>query len=115
MITVVFNKKSDFLVSFHVDGHADYFDSKENTIIYDDVVCGCVSNLAQVTILGMLEVLNLNPSYIAEEGNIQLDLNGLSDEEISSAQVLLETMCLGLRNLEISYGKYIKVLVEEVH
>lgn len=114
MITVNFNRLNNKLVSFHVDGHAEYYDPKEDTVIYDDVVCGCVSNLAQVTILGMLEVLKLNPSYVAEEGNIRLDLNSLSIEDIDKAQVLLETMLLGLKNLEISYGKYIKVIVEEV-
>lgn len=115
MIEIVFEKKSDMLLSFHVEGHAEYFDLEEDTVIYDDVVCGCVSNLAQVTILGVLEVLKLKPGYVAEEGNIQLDLKKLSLKDIEEAQVLLQTMLLGLKNLEISYGKYIKVLVEEVH
>lgn len=114
MITVKFQKSNNKLVSFHVDGHAEYYDHKEKTVIYDDVVCGCVSNLAQVTILGALEVLKLNPSYVAGEGNIRLDLKSLLAEDIDKAQVLLETMLLGLKNLEISYGKYIKVIVEEV-
>lgn len=114
MITVKFQKSNNKLVSFHVDGHAEYYDHKEKTVIYDDVVCGCVSNLAQVTILGVLEVLQLNPSYVAEEGNIRLDLKNLVAEDLDKAQVLLETMLLGLKNLEISYGKYIKVIVEEV-
>lgn len=114
MIVGNFKRRDGKLESFHVDGHAEYFNFEENTTIYDDVVCGCVSNLAQVTILGMLEVLKLNPSYVAEEGNIRLDLSNLSTVELDSAQVLLETMLLGLKNLEISYGKYIKVIVEEV-
>lgn len=115
MIEVTFKKKSDLLLGFHVEGHAEYFDLDEDTVVYDDVVCGCVSNLAQVTILGVLEVLKLKPSYVAEEGNIQLNVEDLSKEEIASTQVLLKTMLLGINNLEISYGKYIKVLVEEVH
>ena len=59
-----------------MDGHAEYFDVKENTTVYDDVVCGSVSNLAQVTILGVLEVLKLKPTYM-EEGNIALDVSKL--------------------------------------
>ncbi|MEG1255144.1 ribosomal-processing cysteine protease Prp [Clostridium sp.] len=114
MISVDFKRNAGMLVSFHVIGHAEYFDLKENTTVYDDVVCGCVSNLAQVTILGVLEVLNLKPTYVAEEGNIALDISKLSNVEIKSTQVLLETMLLGLKNLEISYEKYIKVIVEEV-
>lgn len=114
MITVTFKKNNEKLVSFHVDGHAEYYDNKEKVVIYDDVVCGCVSNLAQVTILGVVEVLKLNPSYVAEEGNIRLDLRNLLADDLNKAQVLIETMLVGLKNLEISYGKYIKVIVEEV-
>lgn len=114
MITVTFKKNNEKLVSFHVDGHAEYYDNKEKVVIYDDVVCGCVSNLAQVTILGIVEVLKLNPSYVAEEGNIRLDLRNLLADDLNKAQVLIETMLVGLKNLEISYGKYIKVIVEEV-
>ncbi|MGL4730938.1 MAG: ribosomal-processing cysteine protease Prp [Clostridium sp.] len=114
MININFTRRSSKLVSFHVVGHAEYFDQHENATVYDDVVCGCVSNLAQVTILGVLEVLKLDGKYVANEGDIQLDISNLLHNEIESAQVLLETMLLGLQNLEISYGKYIKVLVEEV-
>jgi len=56
MIKVTFKRTKSMLVSFHVYGHAEYFDVKQNTTVYDDVVCGSVSNLAQVTILGVLEV-----------------------------------------------------------
>ncbi len=114
MISVEFKRNHGMLLSFHVDGHAEYFDLKENTTVYDDVVCGSVSNLAQITILGVVEVLKLKPTYVAEEGNIALDVSKLSPVEIQSTQVLLETMLLGLKNLEISYGKYIKVIEEEV-
>lgn len=114
MISIDFKRNDNMLVSFHVDGHAEYFDLNENITIYDDVVCGVVSNLAQVTILGVLEVLKLKPTYIAEEGNIALDVSKLSAVEIKSTQVLLETMLLGLKNLEINYEKYIKVIEEEV-
>lgn len=114
MINIKFIKKNNNIVSFHVDGHAEYYDPKKKMTIYDDVVCGCVSNLSQVTILGVLEVLSLKGTYVAEEGNISLDISHLSNEDIENAQVLLKTMLLGLQNLEITYGKYIKVLVEEV-
>ena len=112
MITVNFKQKCGLLISYKVDGHAEY--GIDNEIIYDDVVCGVVSNLAQVVILGVTEVLHINVSYVAQEGDIRLDMSSLSNDEITSAQVLMETMLLGLKNLEISYGEYIKVLIEEV-
>ena len=112
MIDIRFKKRNHKLVSFKVRGHAEYYEGDQ--VIYDDIVCGVVSNLAQVAILGVTEVLKLKAPYIAEEGNIQLDISQLSSEEIEKCSVLLETMLLGLKNLEISYGEYIKVSVEEV-
>ena len=35
-------------------------------------------------------------------------------EDIERCQVLLETMILGLKSIEITYGEYIKVEIEEV-
>jgi uncharacterized protein YsxB (DUF464 family) len=112
MIDIVFRNNNDNLVSFSVSGHAEYEEGDE--VIYDDVICGVVSNLAQVTILGVTEVLKINAPYIAEDGDIQLDISKLSSEELKECQVLFKTMLLGLQNLELSYGEYINVLVEEV-
>ena len=112
MINVIFKRRSGFLISYKVLGHAEY--TVDNEIIYDDMVCGVVSNIAQVIILGVVEVLKLKATYIAEEGNISLQMDSLCPNEIASAQVLMETMLLGLKNLEISYSEYIKVRIEEV-
>ncbi|MDT8715286.1 ribosomal-processing cysteine protease Prp [Clostridium sp. 19966] len=114
MITVQFKRdiKSKILIGYNVDGHAEYQDG--DTMVYDDLVCGVVSNLAQVTIIGVTEVLGIDASYVAEEGDIRLDISELSIEAISSCQVLLETMLLGLQRLEITYSEYIKVFIEEV-
>jgi uncharacterized protein YsxB (DUF464 family) len=112
MIDIVFHKGNGNLVSFSVSGHAEYIDGNE--VIYDDVICGAVSNLAQVTILGVTEVLKIEAPYIAEDGDIQLDISKLCSEELKECQILLKTMLLGLQNLEMSYSEYIKVSVEEV-
>lgn len=112
MIDIRFVKKDLKLVSFKVSGHAEYYE--EEVTVYDDVVCAVVSNLAQVTILGVTEVLKIENPYVAVEGDIQLDISQLSSEEIDKCSVLLETMLIGLKSLEITYGEYIKVSVEEV-
>ncbi|WP_163194224.1 ribosomal-processing cysteine protease Prp [Clostridium thermarum] len=112
MIDIVFHKHKDDLVSFTVSGHAEYMEG--DVTVYDDVICGVVSNLSQVTILGVTEVLKLEVPYVAEEGDIRLDISRLSPEEIKECQILFRTMLLGLENLEMSYSEYIKVSVEEV-
>jgi uncharacterized protein len=112
MINIRFKRKEDRLICYTVEGHAEYYENGET--IYDDVVCGVVSNLAQVVILGITEILHFSVEYTAEEGYIYLDLCKLGIKELEDCQVLMQTMLLSLENLEISYGNYINVLVEEV-
>lgn len=112
MIKIEFKRQDGNIVSYEVNGHAEY--EAHSEVVYDDVVCGVVSNLAQVTILGVNEILKLSADYAAEDGHIALDVSNKSKEDIEKCQILLETMLLGLRNLEISYSKYIKVTEKEV-
>ncbi|MDP4087652.1 MAG: ribosomal-processing cysteine protease Prp [Bacillota bacterium] len=112
MIKIVFGQRCGKQVSYHISGHAEYVEGDEN--VYDDVICGVVSNLGQVAILGVTEVLGLDAPYVAEDGDISLDISRLNCEDIEKCQTLLETVLLGLQNLEISYSEYINVLVEEV-
>jgi uncharacterized protein len=112
MIEISFLRKNNKLVYFCVEGHAEYINNDE--VIYDDVICGVVSNLAQVTILGVTEILHLNAKYAAEEGHIELDLQEIEEAMLDKTVVLMETMLLGLKNLEISYSEYIKVVEEEL-
>lgn len=112
MITITFKQKQDLIISFEVKGHAEYIDN--DVTVYDDVVCGVVSALAQSTIIGVEEVVGLKTKYRALEGDIALDVSELTQKEIESAQVLLRTMYLSFTNIEINYNKYLKVLMKEV-
>ncbi|WP_125152595.1 ribosomal-processing cysteine protease Prp [Clostridium rectalis] len=125
MIGIVFKKEKGYIVSYEIKGHADRmalsnekyhkdYDSETN-MIYNDVVCGSVSTIGQVCILGVLEVLKIQDAfYKAEDGDIALDLSNCSFEDKKKCSVLMKTTLIGLQNLEISYGEYIKVQVEEV-
>ncbi|MFA9399385.1 MAG: ribosomal-processing cysteine protease Prp [Clostridiaceae bacterium] len=108
MINVVFKKKSNLFVSFQIKGHADFNDEGL------DIVCSAVSSVSQTILIGILEVLEISASYNIEEGNLSMSLEEKSIEDIEKCQVLLKTMNLGLKSMEISYGKYIKILEEEV-
>lgn len=112
MIKVRFVKDSRGLISFQVSGHAEYVDGSETE--YDDVVCGSVSILAQTVIIGVTEVLKIDAKYKALEADISLNLNDRTEEDIHKCSVLMKTMLLGLKSVEMSYSEYIKVLVEEV-
>lgn len=108
MIKIVFKRSSDGFVSFTVKGHSGYSE------FGSDIVCSAVSCLAQAAIIGTTEVLKFKPFFKAESADIELDLHNLRQSQIENCQVLMKTAYLCLKNLELSYGKYIKVKVEEV-
>ena len=109
MISVRFVKKQNNIVSTEVKGHASFDDYGK------DIVCSAVSALTGAILNGITEVLHFNPVFsIDEDGFLTINLENLSLDQIETCQVLMETLLLGLENIEISYGKYIKVEVEEV-
>lgn len=108
MTSVTFKKKDEYLVSFKIEGHAGY--DEEN----DDIVCSAISMVSQTTVIGIEEVLKVDAHYCIQDGFLNLSLEKNSMNDIEKCQVLLQTMLLGLKSIEITYGDYINVKVEEV-
>ena len=108
MIIVEFKRSSGKLVSFQVSGHAGYDEYNR------DIVCSAVSVLTIAIINGITEVLKINASYQVEEGYSKVTLEKESLEDIEKCQVLMETMLLGIKSMEIHYGKYITLKIGEV-
>lgn len=94
------------IARFTVAGHAGYADKGR------DIVCAAVSVLTQAAVLGLEHVLGLRPDVEIEPGFLSCSLpEGLGDHDYRRAQDILETMVLGLKNLEISNPGF--VLVKE--
>lgn len=108
MIDVIFKRKNNFLVSFNINGHADYSDSGT------DIVCSAVSALSYTFANGITDVVKVSAKVELLDGYLNLDLSHLDETELSKCQVLMETMLLGIKSMEINYGKYIKVYIGEV-
>jgi uncharacterized protein len=108
MINVIFKKSNDNIVSFKMSGHAE--SCKEGY----DLVCSAVSAVSQTTLIGFMEVLQLEPLYSIDDGFLSVSLQNLNFEEMLECQTLIKTMYMGLKNMELSYGDYIKVKIEEV-
>lgn len=105
MIIVSVYRENGMINGYVVKGHAGYKPRGE------DIVCAAVSMLAQTTLLGLNR-------FVGEELNYTIDDNGiikcmLSDElgekEQTQAQAILETMIIGLKNLQKNYSRYIRV------
>jgi len=110
MVKVDFVRRKGKLVSFKIKGHAM---PKEEQLDVD-LICSAISAISQTTVIGIEEVLKIKVKYCIEDGFLNLDLEGQTSKDIERCQVLLETMMLGLKSIEITYTKYIKVETEEV-
>ena len=109
MIEVRLSRSNGKLVAFHIEGHAGFDEHGR------DLVCCAVSAISQTTLIGMEEVVKVKPKYVIKDGLLSLSIANLHNEELDKCQVLMETMMLGLKSMELGgYGEYIKVIEEEV-
>ena len=110
MVKVEFFRSSGKIVSFKIKGHAMPREAQMEV----DLVCAAISAISQTTVIGIEEVLKIKAKYDIEDGFLNLNLENQTLEDVERCQVLLETMVLGLKSIEITYSDYIKVETEEV-
>ncbi|GCD09138.1 ribosomal-processing cysteine protease Prp [Clostridium tagluense] len=110
MVKVEFVRRASKIVSFKIKGHA--LPKEEQLGV--DLICSAISAISQTTVIGIEEVLKIKVKYYIEDGFLNVNLENQTLEDIERCQVLLETMMLGLKSIEITYGDYIKLETEEV-
>lgn len=108
MIKALFEKNNDSIVSINLSGHAESADEGY------DMVCSAVSAISLTIANGITDVVKVNPNLSLEDGFLSMDFKNLSQEDIEKSQVLMQTLLIGLKSIEISYGDYITIVVEEV-
>ena len=99
-------RKNHKIVSFSCDGHADYGEEGE------DIVCAALSSITQTAVLGLLQVALLPIEYKIDSKNALLEVKlpkSLSQKERNDADMILETMFLGVSDLSTEYGRYIQL------
>lgn len=109
MVTVEVLKGRKGFEGYRAYGHADYADEGM------DIVCAGVSALTQSTAMGLVEILGISVDCSIEDGFLSLRLPaGLKQEQRRDAQLLMETMMLGLRRMEEQYSEYVRVVERTV-
>lgn len=93
--------------TYTMSGHAMYAKAGH------DIVCAAVSSVCQAAYLGLTQVLKYEISVYKKDGyfNFKVPQAVLSDDK---AKAITDTMVLALKNMEISYGKYMRVETKEV-
>jgi len=100
---VIIFSKNNLITGFEIKGHANFAEYGY------DIVCAGVSSLSIAIINGILEVLDLKPEVVQENGYLFCNLENLKEEELLKAQTLLKTFYLGIKSIETNYSDYIKV------
>ena len=85
--------------SFELSGHAGYADSGQ------DIVCAGVSVLSMAACNGLETFLSVIPKVQEAEGHLTCELVGIPEQELEKAQWILQTMTLGIEQLQSTYGQ----------
>jgi len=109
MTKVKITRKNDKITAFSCDGHTDFGEEGE------DIVCAALSSITQTAILGLLQVAVLPIDYKIDSKKALLTVSlpkELTEIERNNADMILETMFLGISDLATEYGRFIKVTIE---
>ena len=109
----IFRNQSGHIVEYEVSGHADFDDYGR------DILCAAVSVLSQTTILALEKVCKISRNDIKfcvneNTGYLKVTLSdNLTTDQRSSANIVLETMIVGMEDLAFQYPKHIKLMEKE--
>ncbi|MBE7065961.1 MAG: ribosomal-processing cysteine protease Prp [Ruminococcaceae bacterium] len=112
MINVkIFKNNKGETVKFTVSGHAGYGPFGK------DIICAAVSAITY-TAVGYCKEIGYDGQFVEEDGYASFTPEAVVDEQTKTrANASLDAMCIGLRQIEASYGKkYIRIheLIQEV-
>jgi len=95
--------------SFKVEGHA-YADEPGR-----DIVCAAVSALSQTAVLSLYEIANIDITYQMEDGLLICNLpKDITEEQRYKANIVIESMLIGLKSIAEMYSDYIVIFDREV-
>lgn len=110
MIKAVFGKNlSGSIRRLSIKGHSGYAEEGQ------DIICSAVSAIAYTTAGALGELAGIEDCYREASGYMVISIpENLTAEQEATAGIILRTAEIGLKQIELSYGKYVVVVNEEV-
>lgn len=107
MTKVIITRKDNHITQVECSGHTGYADSGE------DIVCAALSSIVQTALLGLMQVAGIQAEYITSDynGYIKISLPELNAEERHDADMILDTMLMGIDDLYQGYSDFIELEV----
>ncbi len=106
---VITRDLSGSIKSLRINGHSGYAEAGQ------DIICSAVSVSAYTAAGALGDLAGLAGCYIEDDGEIVISLpQDMTEQQRATAGIILETTAIGLKQIELSYGKYVLVIEEEV-
>lgn len=97
------------ITGFDINGHSGYAEEGQ------DIICSAVSVTAYTAAGALEELAGLKRCYTESDGHMAITLpQEMNDRQKTTAGIIMETTAIGFRQIELSYGKYVLVVDEEV-
>lgn len=109
MTKVVVTRRNKHIVSVCADGHTGY------GVAGEDIVCASLSSVIQTAALGLLRVVGLAIKIDSDEKQGKFDFylpDNMTDSERTKADAILDTMLLGIADLNEGYSDFIELEVK---
>ena len=107
---VLYKDAHDRFTGFSVKGHSGY--AEEGS----DIVCAGISALVITTENALCQILKLSPTERGgEDGFLEVLLpEKMTDAQLHDAQLLMNTLHIGLENIAQAYPDYVRLTVRKV-
>lgn len=104
MVVVTIHREKDSVQGFSVKGHAGYAERGK------DIICAGISAITQTAVIGLIKVLNIEVDVIQKQGFLSCMLpEDLDSNTYEKAEAILETMILGLKEIQREYNEFITI------
>lgn len=107
MTAIEIHKVKGHIVSLKADGHTGY------GVEGEDIVCAALSSIIQTAALGLMQAAGIDIKIVRreKEGYFGFTLPELSDLSRRDADMILDTMLLGISDLYEEYSDFIELKV----
>lgn len=111
MTNVTIEKQNGSIKKIVCDGHTNYGEAGE------DIVCSALSSIVQTALMGLLIIAGVNAKFERndDKGYLSIEIpDDLDDDKKHDADVILNTMHLGISDLNEGFSDYIEVEVKNL-
>lgn len=104
MIKIIIKTDEDKIIGYNVFGHANFAPKGK------DIVCSAVSSITKTALLGLKELLKKDIEFEQDNGLLRVQINNPDKD----SNLVLETMLLGLKEIEKIYPKNVLLKFNKV-